>query len=64
MLVIGKEGGGGEVRSLAWLGTSWIALPDEKFESLGGRGDIYTPVFVIGGGERWWCRWPGHSWVA
>ena len=64
MLVIGKEKGGGGVRSLAWLGTGWIALPDEKFESLGGRGDIYTPVPVIRGGERWWCRWPGHSWVA
>ena len=49
---------------MAWLGTGWIALPDEKFESLGGRGDIYIPVPVIGGGERWWCRWPGHSWVA
>ena len=52
MLVTGKEeGGGGGVRSLAWLGTGWIALPDEKFESLGGRGDIYTPVPVIGGGR-------------
>ena len=65
MLVIGKEsgggGGGGGVRSLAWLGTGWIALPDENFESVGGRGGIYTPVPVIGGGERWWCRWPGHS---
>ena len=52
------------VRSLAWLGTGWIALPDEKFESLGGRGDINIPVPVIGRGERWWCRWPGHSWIA
>ena len=52
------------MRSLAWLGTGWIALPDENFECLGGRGGIYTPVPVIGGGERWWCRWPGHSWVA
>ena len=58
------RGVGWGVRSLAWLGTGWIALPDEKFESLGGRGDIYIPVPVIGGGERWWCRWPGHSWVA
>ena len=58
------KGGGGGVRSLAWLGTGWIALPDEKSESLGGRGDIYIPVPVIRGGERWWCRWPGHSWVA
>ena len=62
MLVIGKErGGGGRGRSLAWLGRGWIALPDEKFESLGRRGDIYTPVPVIGGGERWWCRWPGQA---
>ena len=57
------------VRSLAWLGTDWIALPGERFESffLGGGeggGDIYIPVPVIGGGERWWCRWSGHSWVA
>ena len=43
------------MRSLAWLGRGWIALPDE---SLGGRGDIYIPVPVIRGGERWWCRWP------
>ena len=39
------------MRSLAWLGTGWIALPDEKFESLGGRGDIYIPVPVIRGGR-------------
>ena len=52
------------VRSLAWLGTGWIPLPGERFESFGGKGDIYIPVPVIGGGERWWCRWSGHSWVA
>ena len=58
----GRGGGGDEILGL--VGTGWIALPDEKFESLGGRGDIYIPVPVIRGGERWWCRWPGHSWVA
>ena len=48
MLVIGKEGGwGGE---WAWLGTGWIPLPGERFESFGGKGDIYIPVPVIGGG--------------
>ena len=55
------------VRFLAWLGTGWILLPGERFESFGGKGDIYIPVPVIGGGggrERWWCRWSGHSWVA
>ena len=53
MLVIGKEGGGGGgwgVRSLAWLGTGWIPLPGERFESFGGKGDIYIPVPVIGKG--------------
>ena len=42
----------------------WIPLPGERFESFGGKGDIYIPVPVIGGGERWWCRWSGHSWIA
>ena len=62
------RGVGWGVRSLAWLGTGWIPLPGERFESFGGKGDIYIPVPVIGkgggGGERWWCRWSGHSWVA
>ena len=59
------------MRFLAWLGTGWIPLPGERFESFGGKGDIYIPVPVIGGGvggwgggERWWCPWSGHSWVA
>ena len=48
MLVIGKEGGGGGgVRSLAWLGTGWIPLPGERVESFGGKGDIYIPVPVV-----------------
>ena len=38
------------MRSLAWLGTDWIPLPGERFESFGGKGDIYTPVPVIGKG--------------
>ena len=38
------------VRSLAWLGTGWIPLPGERFESFGGKGDIYIPVPVIGKG--------------
>ena len=38
------------MRSLAWLGTSWIPLPGERFESFGGKGDIYIPVPVIGKG--------------
>ena len=38
------------VRSLAWLGTGWIPLPGERFESFGGKGDIYIPMPVIGGG--------------
>ena len=58
------RGVGWGVRSLAWLGTGWIPLPGERFESFGGKGDIYIHVPVIGGGERWWCRWSGHSWVA
>ena len=60
------RGVGWGVRSLAWLGTGWIPLPGERFESFGGKGDIYIPVPVIGkgGGGRWWCRWSGHSWVA
>ena len=61
------RGVGWGVRSLAWLGTGWIPLPGERFESFGGNGDIYIPVPVIGkrgGGGRWWCRWSGHSWVA
>ena len=38
---------------MAWLGTGWIPLPGERFESFGGEGDIYIPVPVIGkgGGE-------------
>ena len=36
------------MRSLAWLGTGWIPLPGERFESFGGKGDIYIPVPVIG----------------
>ena len=55
---------GSGVRSLALLGTGWIALTGERFESFGGKGDIYSPAPVIRGGERWWCRWSGHSWVA
>ena len=53
------RGVGWGVRSLAWLGTGWIPLPGERFESFGGKGDIYIPMPVIGGrgGERWWCRW-------
>ena len=35
------------VRSLAWLGMGWIALTGERFESFGGKGDIYIPVPVI-----------------
>ena len=58
------RGVGWGVRSLAWLGTGWIPLPGERFESFGGKADIYIPVPVIGGGERWWCRWSGHSWDA
>ena len=59
------RGVGWGVRSLAWLGTGWIPLPGERFESFGGKGDIYIPVPVIGKGVgRWWCRWSGHSWVA
>ena len=38
------------VKSLAWLGTGWIPLPGEGFESFGGKGDIYIPVPVIGKG--------------
>ena len=38
------------MRSLAWLGTGWIPLPGERFESFGGKGDIYIPVPVIGKG--------------
>ena len=49
---------------MARLGTGWIALTGERFESFGGKGDIYIPVPVIRGGERWWCRWSGHSRVA
>ena len=52
------------MRSLAWLGTGWIALTGERFESFRGKGDINIPVPVIRGGEIWWCRWSGHSWVA
>ena len=36
------------MRSLAWLSTGWIPLPGERFESFGGKGDIYIPVPVIG----------------
>ena len=52
------------VRPLALLGMGWIALPDEKVQVFGGKGDIYIPMPVIGGGKRWRCRWSGHSWVA
>ena len=45
------RGVGWGVRSLAWLGTGWIPLPGERFESFGGKGDIYIPVPVIGGGR-------------
>ena len=38
------------MRSLAWLGTGWIPLPGERFESFRGKGDIYIPVPVIGKG--------------
>ena len=61
------RGVGWGVRSLAWLGTGWIPLPGERFESFGGKGDIYIPVPVIGkggGGGGGWCRWSGHNWVA
>ena len=44
------RGVGWGVRSLAWLGTGWIPLPGERFESFGGKGDIYIPVPVIGKG--------------
>ena len=63
MPVVGEEGGG-VVRSLTWLDTGLIAWSDKRFKSLGGRGDIYIPMPVIGGGERWWCWCSGHSWVA
>ena len=62
------RGVGWGVRFLAWLGTGLFQLPGERFESFGGKGDIYILVPVIGGvgggGERWWCPWSGHSWVA
>ena len=35
------RGVGWGVRSLAWLGTGWIPLPGERFESFGGKGDNY-----------------------
>ena len=41
------------MRSLAWLGTGWIALPDNRVESLRGKGDSHIIVPVVGGGERW-----------
>ena len=44
------RGVGWGVRSLAWLGMGWIPLPGERFESFGGKGDIYIPVPVIGKG--------------
>ena len=65
MLVIGKEGVGGmgsEILGLARYGLNPIAW--RKVRVFWGKGDIYIPVPVIGGGERWWCRWSGHSWVA
>ena len=37
---------------MAWLGTGWIPLPGERFESFGGKGDIYIPVPVIRKGGR------------
>ena len=51
------RGVGWGVRSLAWLGTGWIPLPGERFESFGGKGDIY-----LGGGGDGGVG--GHSWVA
>ena len=37
---------------MAWLGTGWIPLPGERFESFEGKSNIYIPVPVIGwGGE-------------
>ena len=33
------RGVGWGVRSLAWLGTGWIPLPGERFESFGGKDD-------------------------
>ena len=56
------RGVGWGVRSLAWLGTGWIPLPGERFESFGGKGDIYIPMPVIGGGGDGGVG--GHSWVA
>ena len=44
------RGVGWGVRSLAWLGMGWIPLPGERFESFGGKGDIYISMPVIGGG--------------
>ena len=44
------RGVGWGVRCLAWLGRGWIPLPGERFESFGGKGDIYIPVPVIGKG--------------
>ena len=58
------RGVGWGARSLAGLGTGWIALTGERFESFRGKGGIYIPVPVIGGVERWWCRLSRHSWVA
>ena len=64
------RGVGWGVRSLAWLGTGWIPLPGERFESFGGKGDIYIPMPVIGGGGAWGGGGGrdggvgGHSWVA
>ena len=53
------------MRSLAWLGTGWIPLPGERFESFGGKGDIYIPMPVIGGGGGGEDGGVGgHSWVA
>ena len=44
------------VRFLAWLGTGWIPLPGERFESFGGKGDIYLHSCACdwrgGGGGR------------
>ena len=61
----GKGGGvGSEILGLAWYGLDPIAWRKVRV-FLGGKGDIYIPVSVIGkGGGRWWCRWSGHSWVA
>ena len=39
-------------------------MPGERFESFGGKGDIYIPMPVIGGGGGRDGGVGGHSWVA